>query len=161
MKALILALCLALAAFLVGPEMAWAGGDSVKSYREWKNEKILEVQVRYDVIKHRIKERKSDPNLARLSGGPEGRDVEGHKLELQLQNVENALETAKELSVSDYFAGYLTKQNNRRQAFKQVAGKLSADEVAELMATYANSVFGSQSGNLPVRADSSSPDLLK
>ena len=50
-----------------------------------------------------------------------------------------------ELTVADYFAGYLTKQRNQAQAIKEVAGRLSPDEVAELMTIYANSVFGSHS----------------
>ncbi len=56
---------------------------------------------------------------------------------------------AEELTVADYFAGYLTKQRNQAQAIKEVSGRLSPDEVAELMTIYANSVFGSHSSGNP------------
>lgn len=56
---------------------------------------------------------------------------------------------ADELTVADYFAGYLTKQRNQAQAIKEVSGRLSPDEVAELMTIYANSVFGSHSSAAP------------
>ncbi len=59
-------------------------------------------------------------------------------------------EMAKDLTVADYFAGYLTKQKNQVQAIKEVSGRLSADEVAELMTIYANSVFGTHSPSTPL-----------
>ncbi len=58
-------------------------------------------------------------------------------------------EMAKDLTVADYFAGYLTKQKDQAQAIKEVSGRLSPDEVAELMTIYANSVFGSRTSNAP------------
>ncbi len=60
---------------------------------------------------------------------------------------------ADELTVADYFAGYLTKQRNQAQAIKEVSGRLSPDEVAELMTIYANSVFGSHSMAAPKSGD--------
>ncbi len=57
---------------------------------------------------------------------------------------------AKDLTVADYFAGYLTKQKNQAQAIKEVSGRLSADEVAELMTIYANSVFGTHAPSTPL-----------
>jgi hypothetical protein len=62
-------------------------------------------------------------------------------------------EMAKELTVADYFAGYLTKQRDQAQAIKDVSARLSADEVAELMTIYANSVFGSHSPQVPYQAN--------
>jgi hypothetical protein len=62
---------------------------------------------------------------------------------------------AHDLTVADYFAGYLTKQKNQADAIKQVSRQLSADEVAELMTVYANSAFGTQPQYLPTQADNS------
>ncbi len=62
---------------------------------------------------------------------------------------------AKDLTMADYFAGYLTKQADRAEAIKQVSSRLSAGEVAELMTIYANSVFGTQPPQLPIQADNS------
>ncbi len=65
-------------------------------------------------------------------------------------NFRGQAEMAKDLTVADYFAGYLTKQKNQVQAIKEVSGRLSADEVAELMTIYANSVFGTHSPSTPL-----------
>jgi hypothetical protein len=62
-------------------------------------------------------------------------------------------EMAKDLTMADYFAGYITKQDDQTEAIKQVSSRLSAAEVAELMTIYANSVFGTQSPHLPYRAE--------
>jgi hypothetical protein len=46
----------------------------------------------------------------------------------------------------------LTKVPDKKAAFKEVAGKLSPEEVAELMNAYANSVFGAAASDLPASA---------
>lgn len=58
-----------------------------------------------------------------------------------------------DLTVADYFAGYLTKQKDQASAIREVSGRLSPDEVAELMMIYANSVFGTHPSQIPARAD--------
>ena len=60
---------------------------------------------------------------------------------------------AKDLTLADYFAGYLTKQRDQAQAIKEVSGRLSPEEVAELMTIYANSVFGSHAPASPIQAE--------
>jgi hypothetical protein len=54
--------------------------------------------------------------------------------------------------------GYLTKIHDKKSAFKEVAGKLSPEEVAELMNAYANSVFGAHSSDLPASATNTAKD---
>jgi hypothetical protein len=68
---------------------------------------------------------------------------------------------AKDLSVTDYFVGYLTKLQDKKAAFNEVAGKLTAEEVAELMAAYANSVFGTHTSDLAPSANDLSSDRLR
>lgn len=165
MRSLILSLLLGLAttvALVASPTQAWAASDSaVKSYREWKTSKIQDAEARFEAVRLRVEGRKTDPNLARSTPGPEGRNAESMRLEAQLHSERMALDIAKELSVSDYFAGYLTKQADKKSAFKEVAGKLSADEVAELMTAYANSVFGAESGRIAPSAQNFGRDGLK
>lgn len=145
MKSLFMAV-LALVGTLSLPEALWASqgpATGIKSYREWKSERVGEAQVRLEQMRNRLESRKFDPNLAKAQPGTlEGRDPETARLEFQLRQEAAALETAQELTVSDYFAGYLTKMADKRSAFKEAAGKLTPEEVAELMAAYANSVFG-------------------
>lgn len=145
--------------WLSGVDSAWAQGSNAafKSYREWKSEKVQEAQTRIDGLKVKLSDKK-DPNMAK-STGTEATDVETAKIETQIRREEVSLETAKELTVSDYFAGYLTKLSDKKSAFKEVAGRLTAEEVAELMSAYADSVFGTQSSSLSPNAQGSADNL--
>lgn len=136
----------------------------VKSYKEWKSERIQVAQVRVTSIKNQIENRKAvrvaiaqgaDPNLQKIRGteAASSADFMVERLERQLKMEQFNLELAQDLSVTDYFAGYLTKVQNKKSAFQEVAGKLSAEEVAELMNAYANSVFGSQGSDFPASAE--------
>ncbi|NUN06426.1 MAG: hypothetical protein HUU57_11765 [Bdellovibrio sp.] len=144
----------------------------VKSYREWKTERVVLAEGKITSLKLQITTKKMarvaapgvDPNLAQKAG-PEASLVQDkyvvEKLERQLHEEQYALELAKDLSVTDYFVGYLTKIQDKKSAFNEVAGKLSPDEVAELMTAYANSVFGAQAGDLPASATNVGKDAGK
>lgn len=126
---------------------------NVKSFHEWKHERVQAVQAkiqalsqRRDSIRRRLAEQSSTEAGLSASSQKQIDDL------LQKEKARMALE--KDLTVSDYFVGYLTKIQNRKQAFKAVAPKLSAEEIAELMDAYANSVFGTQSQQI------SSPEAL-
>ena len=142
MRPLILTLIFGMMTLLMAPGAVWANAGAVKSYREWKRAKVVDAQNRLEGRKHSLGLHKRDPNV-RKKAGFEGRDPESARLLSQIHNDEMELEMALELTVSDYFAGYLTKLSNKN-VYKDVAGRLSADEVAELMAAYADSVFGTQ-----------------
>ena len=144
-----------------------------KSYREWKTEQISVAQSKITSLKAQLDARKqartiaqgTDPNLARTGRtGVEAvpaRDISIEKIERQLQAEQYDLEVAKDLSVTDYFVGYLTKIQDKKSAFKEVAGKLSPEEVAELMTAYANSVFGAHSSDLPVSATNTTREPVR
>ncbi len=67
-----------------------------------------------------------------------------------------SLSVAQELSISDYFVGYLTKQGSLEGAIKEVAARLTPEEVAELMSAYAQHFFQTRPRTLKAssRADS-------
>lgn len=145
---------------------------AVQTYSEWKNTRVQLAQQKSSSLKTIIDLKKSakrdvaqgkDPNLAIKAGteAASGPDAQVERLERQLQQENYSLEMAKDLTVSDYFAGYLTKVSDKKAAFAEVAGKLSPAEVAELMNAYANSVFGSHSGDLPTTAAAPARDLTK
>lgn len=146
-------------------------GAEVKSYREWKSEQVQQAQASVTSIKAQIDAKKSvrtaavgtDPNLVNKSTleAASTQDKSVEKLERRLREEQYDLEVAKDLSVTDYFVGYLTKVQNKKSAFNEVAGKLSAEEVAELMTAYANSVFGAHAADLPVSATNVSKDAVK
>ncbi len=110
------------------PTMASTG---VKSFREWKNAKIQEAEVRLKELKTKSK----DPNLSHKKGSEAGLSEElQYELELEHTN----LSLSRDLTISDYFVGYLSKQNSLTAAINEVAGRLSPAEVAELMLSYAD-----------------------
>lgn len=159
MKSLIVAL-VALFGTVSLPEALWAAPSGptagVKSYREWKSDRVGEAQGRLEQLRFRMESRRTDPNISKAqTGSLEGRDPETARLEFQLRQEAAALETARELTVSDYFAGYLTKMADKRSAFKEAAGKLTPEEVAELMSAYATSVFGVAPLSAPMGPDAS------
>lgn len=146
-------------------------GAEVKSYREWKTErvqlaqnKVMTLKSQIDMKKHpRLAAGGMDPNLAHKSGleAVPAHDISLEKMERELREEQYDLEVAKDLSVTDYFVGYLTKVQDKKTAFNEVAGKLSPEEVAELMTAYANSVFGAHSSDLPASANNVSKDGVK
>ena len=146
-------------------------GAEVKSYREWKTERVQAAQSKVMTLKTRIDLKKSsrslangtDPNLAHKAGleAVASQDISVEKMERELREELYDLEVAKDLSVTDYFVGYLTKVQDKKTAFNEVAGKLSPEEVAELMTAYANSVFGAHSADLPASANNLSKDGVK
>ncbi|MGZ3742774.1 MAG: hypothetical protein ACXWRE_01680 [Pseudobdellovibrionaceae bacterium] len=135
----------------------------IKSFKEWKSEKVQEALVKVTAAKTKIQLMKSkDPNLEHNKGSLEATSgVNAETLEAQLQEDQSSLEMAKDLSVTDYFAGYLTKLQDKKSAFNEVAGKLTPEEVAEFMAAYANSVFGSHSSDLAPSANDLSSQRLR
>lgn len=150
--------------------------SAIQSYREWKGFQIQEAQTKIQSLKLQIEQRKQettmkryvaqgkDPNMALGRSAMEatpGADLQVERLERQLQQEMYDLDLAKDLSVSDYFAGYLTKMKDKKAAFSEVAGKLSPDEVADLMTAYANSVFGTRASDIPASAGNTNHDLVK
>lgn len=100
---------------------------SYKSYREWKQGMVDTAQQRLEQMKASVDQQKgrttaqgSDPNLL-------------HKIaKEQLQ-----VSIANDLTISDYFVGYINKQSNLPEVIKSVSGRLSDEEVAELMSAFA------------------------
>lgn len=158
-------------AFWAVNAFAMTAHAEVKSYREWKMERVQLAQGKLTTIKAQIEVKKGirtgamgvDPNLANRAGleAIPSQDISLDKLERQLRIEQYDLELAKDLSVTDYFVGYLTKVQDKKAAFQEVAGKLSPEEVAELMTAYANSIFGAHTADLPVSASNQGKDSAK
>ncbi len=102
--------------------------SGVLSYREWKNSKISEAQLRIKNIKEKII---VDPNMPIKNSGTEA----GLSKELEREILN--LSVTQDLTISDYFVGYLTRQSSLETAIKDVSPRLTAEEVAELMSAFA------------------------
>ncbi|XGC80948.1 hypothetical protein ACES2L_00440 [Bdellovibrio bacteriovorus] len=146
-------------------------GAQVKSYREWKTERVQQAHSKVLTLKAQIESKKAtrtlahgtDPNLMQKTTveAVSTTDMAVEKLERLLRAEQYDLEVAKDLSVTDYFVGYLTKVQDKKSAFNEVAGKLTPEEVAELMTAYANSVFGASTADLPASASNIGKEVTK
>lgn len=122
---------------------------SIKSYREWKMAMVDAAELRVQKIKNSLEQQRQvsganlDPNL---------------KNQLSKEQLQATL--ASELTINDYFVGYLNKQTNLNQAIKGVAGKLNDEEVAELMSAYAYSFNKNEMKPLKSAAESGSRGTL-
>lgn len=127
--------------------------ESLKSYRQWKNEKIQDAMAKVSSTRSSLEVRKiAQSTKTNKIEAATMKDMNSAQLEIQLRADIMVLEMAKDLTVSDYFAGYLSKLNNKNEAVKEIAHKMTSDEVAELMMAYSNSLFGSSPAGLPVQA---------
>lgn len=131
--------------------------NSALSFREWKQSRLNHIEAKIESLRQQIGQQKrqisGDPNL-KAAGATEAGMPTGLQAELEAE--QQALVLTRELTISDYFVGYLTKQSSVDGAIKQVAGRLTPDEVAELMSAYANQFVRKTPGSRKVspRADS-------
>lgn len=116
---------------------------SVLSYKEWKNSKIQTIESRIRQLEGQSQptHRSADPNLKPQSSSPVEAQLSAD-LSSQIESEMTNLNLVQDLTITDYFVGYLTKQSAPEQAIKEVAAKLSTEEVAELMAAYAQHFAG-------------------
>ena len=129
------------------PQLTVHAGSSIsvaaaatKSYREWKLSMIADSDFRLKNLKGNLwKSRTSASSATEAGVGP------------QIQSIQNMIDKeelqyslAQDLTISDYFVGYLTKQKSLNSAIKEVSGRLTAEEVAELMTAYADNFFSSK-----------------
>ncbi len=119
-----------------------------KSFKEWKNEKVQLAIKKVTITKAQIEYKKLNKQFLQRSEPVPAKDIDVEKLEAVLKNDLYSLEVAQELSVTDYFAIYLTKQDNKADAYKEAAQKMTADEVNQLIRAYADSMFPSN-GSAP------------
>ncbi len=122
-----------------------------KSFREWKNSMVLsaEMQLKQSngaiALKQRLSASASDPNMAAKGNTESGLNSNLQELQKQAEKDQYQLLITKDLTISDYFVGYLTKQRDMGAAITEVSGRLTPEEIAELMSAYANNFFSSRS----------------
>lgn len=134
--------------------MGFSGVSSaqVLTFKEWKDTHLQTSTKKVNRLRAQINLAKTpkrihssqDPNLKLRTGGEAAStaDATVERLSSELNNELENLEMAHDLTVTDYFVGYLTKVPNRQTAFDEVAAKLTPQEVSELMGAYANSIVG-------------------
>ncbi|MBN8535486.1 MAG: hypothetical protein J0M15_00410 [Deltaproteobacteria bacterium] len=126
----------------------------VQSYKEWRQEKIQRAKSKVALTRAQITQINSKKlniqNLQNLqkAESSSGLDLEIEKLEAKLKNDLFSLEVAQQLTVQDYFAIYLTKLENKKEAYKGAAEKMNTEEVTELINAFADSFSGTQSNGI-------------
>ena len=110
---------------------------TIKSYREWKSTMISEAESRLKATKDSILSK----TRAQL-GETANSDLKTMHNKYDKESLQLSL--AYDLTISDYFVGYLTKQKELDKAIKEVSSRLTDEEVAELMSAYANNFFSSK-----------------
>lgn len=141
------------------------------SFKDWKHNKIQEVHNRIDGLKLKIDARRLELEAKKIeladkktsSAGVKA-DINNTKdsilqyLESQVKLCSYSLEAAADLTVSDYFAAYVNRLENKKESFKEIAQKLTPDEMAELMTAYSRSLSVS---SFPAQAEDLSEEKTK
>jgi hypothetical protein len=108
----------------------------IQSFREWKFAKISEAENKIKIIKSKMTD--GDPNMVFAPAKSMNVEAGLHSdLLQQLEKEELNLSNLKDLGISDYYVGYLLKQGSLDDAINSVSGKLTPEDVAELMRAYA------------------------
>ena len=120
------------------------------SYKEWKQKKVTEIENRIQTLREKL----SDKTLRKVgsaSGDPNLKlpqhEVEAglqSQLQQQLEREMLILSMSQDLTISDYFVGYLTKQTSLDVAIREVSARMTPDEVADLMVAFAEHFFQSR-----------------
>ena len=132
------------------PVATAASAHGFKSFREWKTSMIASAQDKVKqaqlaiVQKQRNSASTADPNLANKLNSESGLNTALTELQQQAEKEQYQLSVSKELTISDYFVGYITKQKDLSAAIHDVSGRLTPEEISELMYAYANNFFSSK-----------------
>jgi hypothetical protein len=119
--------------------------QTVVSFKDWKSEKIQQIQGRISAEKlqlEALKLKKAPETI--VAGKPAAKGDSGishliQRYEQQLTQEEWNLEVAQDLSITEYVMLYVGAQPSKQRLI-QAASKLSAEEVAELMEAYSVSL---------------------
>lgn len=123
--------------------------SAVRSFKEWKNEKVQAAIKKVTITKAQIEYKKLNKQFLQRTEVVNAKDAEMDRLEIQLKDDIYALDVAQALGVPEYFAIYLIKQENKTEAYKEAAVKMTDDEVNQLIKAYADSMFPSGNNGRP------------
>lgn len=124
---------------------AFSAELSVLSFSEWKSNKVQAAQTQYSALESdylsKKKQNSADPQLISLYR--------------ELKNSKSNVNELTDLSVTDYFIGYLSQFKSKKLAFQAAVTKLGPTEVSELMEAYANSLLKTSGDGLSTAAGNS------
>lgn len=124
---------------------------SVLSFKEWKNDRSSVLRARYLKLQ--------TDYILKKSENPKDSSLKA--MYRELKNTKSNVDEIGDLTVSDYFVGYLSRFKNNSQVFKQAAQKLDSTEVAELMTAYADSLLKTSGEGLSTSQQRSDSEASK
>lgn len=124
---------------------------TVLSFKDWKSEKSNTMRARYSSLQTEY--------LAKKAQNPQ--DSKLKSLYSDLKNSKSNIDEINELSVSDYFVGYLSRFKDQKKVFQLVAEKLGSAEVAELMNAYAESLLKTSGEGISTGSAVQAPEASK
>ncbi len=125
--------------------------STVFSFKEWKNDKSAHVRALYSKLE-------SD-YISKKTANP--KDTTLKTMYGDLKNMKSHLDEIEELTVSDYFIGYLSRFKDKKSAFNSAATKLDSTEVAELMTAYADSLLKTSGEGISTSSPGSATEASK
>jgi hypothetical protein len=129
----VLLICIASLSLGLTSSIGKADVPLAMAFQAWKASRVDEAKA---VLEKVQKPASIDPLKKPLPG------LKSTRVDQKLQQAQLNLDIAQELSVNDYFVLYLT-QFKQRDAFVEVAKKLTPEEIADLMMAYQKHLSGS------------------
>ena len=125
--------------------------NSVLSFQDWKTQKIQAAQFEYSKLESGyLEKKKSSPQDPML-----------RSLYAELKDSKSSVKELGELSVTDYFIGYLSQYKSNKVIFQSAIDKLAPKEVSELMVAYADSLLKTSGEGLSTAPESKPTEASK
>jgi len=124
---------------------AFSAELSVLSFNDWKSNKVQAAQDQYSALESEYLAKKKQNSA----------DSQLIKLYKELKDSKSNVNELSDLSVTDYFIGYLSQFKAKKLAFQSAVTKLGPTEVSELMEAYANSLLKTSGDGLSTAAGNS------
>ena len=124
---------------------AFSAELSVLSFNDWKSNKVQAAQTQYLALESEYLAKKKQNSA----------DSQLIKLYKELKDSKSNVNELSDLSVTDYFIGYLSQFKAKKLAFQSAVTKLGPTEVSELMEAYANSLLKTSGDGLSTAAGNS------
>lgn len=128
--------------------------SQILSFNDWKNLKINETKGRLSAKEREMQQ------FIKVRGRALSSDKmktqadldEMNKIESQLRNEELSFELAKDLTINDYFVGYIVKNKNlSNEELKEIVKKMSSEDLVEILSAFSKTVqLHSESNILPI-----------
>jgi len=124
---------------------------SILSFQDWKAQKIKAAQTQYSTLElNYLTKKKSSPKDPALRG-----------LYTELKDAKSSVSDLNELSVTDYFIGYLSQYKSNKAVFQTALDKLAPQEMSELMVAYADSLLKTSGNGISTATESQPAEASK